>query len=69
MDHKQALEIQVATIQKVKRTRLYGQVVQGVDLVSLAIGTTCTVLFENRGLLRVSAVRSRQIERPDTGHS
>ncbi len=38
MNHKQTLEIQVATIQQIERARLDGQLVQGVDLVGLAVG-------------------------------
>ena len=37
MNHKQSLEIQVPTIEQVIRTRLYDQVVQGVDFVGLAV--------------------------------
>ena len=38
MNHEQALEIQIAAIQQVKRARLDAQLVQGVDLVGLAVG-------------------------------
>ncbi len=37
MNDEQALEIQITAIQQVERTRLDGQLVQGVDLVGLAV--------------------------------
>ena len=37
MDHKQSLEIQVATIEQVIGARLDVQQVQGVDLVGLSV--------------------------------
>lgn len=38
MNYKQALEIQITAIEQIERARLDGQLVQGVDLVGLAVG-------------------------------